>query len=349
MNGYVAEVAGAPCPTLVLEVDGIADAEHVLRPLLTEVRRRLVRQGHADVLKIALVSASRHPLFDLDYRFVQCLPQAVDAFDFRGSCGHSILATVLVAGELRLVPRLAPGDRVRLRVLNNGDHIVCEVDGSRRLSGDFTLHFVQPQGTRLSRLLMTGRPVDVVSTPAGTYGVSLASLGNPYVFVDARDLGIGSQAELFGAGAAVFDEMQQIRRAAATLLGMPADSVFPKVAAIASYQSGRLAVRSISVPTWHPTLALTGTICLAAAASRPGTVAARFLDGRPGGTTRVEIDTAGGSTAALVDVEREPADALLQWVSVSRKQARLLSGPLDLDTVRPSAARAGAEPLPLTA
>lgn len=348
MIGYLAEATGAPCPTLVLEVEGIADEEHLLRPALTEVRRRLVRQGHADVLKIALVSASTHPLFDLDYRFVQCLPHAVDAFDFGGSCGHSILATVLVAGELRLVPRLAPGDRVRLRVLNNGDHIVCEADESRRLSGDFTLHFVQQAGSRLSRLLMTGRPVDRVTTASATYEVSLVSLGNPYVFVDARDLGIGSQSELFTAGADVFEELQQIRQAAAAMLGMAATSVFPKVAAVASYAPGRLSARAISVPGWHPTLALTGTTCLAAAASSPGTVPARVLGGPADGSPRVEIDTSGGSTVAVVKVERRRLEAFLQWVSVSGKQARLLSGPLVRDPLRTGPAEAAAAHLPLT-
>ncbi|MEV8021311.1 PrpF domain-containing protein [Streptomyces sp. NPDC086554] len=334
---------------MVLEVDEAANVEHELRPLLTEARRWLVRNGHRDVLKVALVSASPHPLFDLDYRFVQCLPEALDAFDFRGSCGHSILATVLVASDLRLVPRLAPGDRVRLRILNNGDHIVCEADETRRLGGDFTLHFVQQEGTRLSRLLMTGQPVVKLSTPSGIYEVSLASLGNPYVFVDARDLGIAKQAELFAAGAEVFDELQQIRRAAAEFLGMPATGVFPKVAAVTSHRQGRLAARSISVPTWHPTLALTGAVCLAATASCPGTIPARLLAGHADGTMRVEIDTAGGSTAALVKVEQEPAGALLQWVSVSRKQARLLSGPLDLSTLCSHAAHASAAAhLPLT-
>ncbi|MER5749045.1 PrpF domain-containing protein [Streptomyces sp. NPDC002088] len=348
MIGHLAKASGAPCPTLVLETDGIADTEQLLRPLLTEIRRRLVRGGHADVLKIALISASPHPLFDLDYRFVQCLPDALDSFDFGGSCGHSILTSVLVAGQLRLVTRLAPGDRVRLRVLNNGDHVVCEVDESRRNSGDFTLHFVQQPGTRLSRLLMTGRPVDRVSTDSGTYEVSLASLGNPYVFVDARDLGIGTQAELFAAEADVFDEIQRIRLAAAALLGMPADSVFPKVAAIASYAPDRLSARAISVPTWHPTLALTGTTCLAAAAITRDTVPARFLSRWADGSARIEIDTAGGSTVAVAKVDGRSSEPVLQWVSVSRKQARLLSGPIGFDSAYTHTAAARSAHLPLT-
>ncbi|MFF7359457.1 PrpF domain-containing protein [Streptomyces sp. NPDC008125] len=327
MIGYLAEASGAPCPTLVLDAEGLPRADHLLRPLLTEVRRQLVRDGHQNTLKIALISASPHPLFDLDYRFVQCLPESLDAVDFHGSCGHSIVASVLVAGARRLVARPAPGDRVRLRVLNNGDHIVCEVDESRRGSGSFTLHLVQQPGTALSSVLMTGRPLDRVTAAGAEYDVSLVSLGNPYVFVDAQDLGLHTRAALFGAGREVFEEMQGIRRAASAMLEMDPAGVFPKVAAVGSYEQNRLSARAISVPSWHPTLALTGTTCLATAATVPGTVPGRLHRGTAQDSARIEIDTAGGRAVAEVRSDHQQPEALLQWVSVRRKQARLLSGP----------------------
>ncbi|WP_369173658.1 PrpF domain-containing protein [Streptomyces sp. R28] len=329
MIGQLAQAPGAPCPTLVLDADGLPLTEQLIRPLLARARRHLVDAGHEDVLKIALISRSAHPLFDLDYLFVQCLPESPDAFDFRGSCGHSILCSVLVAGARRLVAQPAPGDRVRLRVLNNGDHAVCEVDEARRGSCDFTLHFVQQPGTTLDRTLMTGRPLDRVTTARSAYDVSLVSLGNPYVFVDARDLGLHTQAALFGAGDDVFEEIQEIRRAASAVLGTDPSSVFPKIALVGSYDRARLSARAISVPSWHPTLALTGITCLATATTVRGTVPARLLGGAAEEITRVGIETAGGSTVAEVRSDhRQPGKPLLQWVSVSGKRAGLLSGPL---------------------
>ncbi|WP_051829843.1 MULTISPECIES: PrpF domain-containing protein [Streptomyces] len=330
MIAYISQADGAPCPTLVLDAADLPAAEPELRAVLTEAREWLVETGHADVLKIAIVAQSPHPLFDLDYRFVQCLPDRLDAFDFQGSCGHSILASLVVANARRWLPRPAPGDRVRLRILNNGDQIVCEVDESRRHGGSFTMYFVQPPGKSTSRVLMTGRPVDRLTTPAGAYEASLVSLGNPYVFVDAKELGIGSQRELFEAGDEVFDEMLRIRRSASALLGLPDTSVFPKIAMVAAYSPGLLSARAISVPRWHPTLALTGITCLAAAATAAGTVPARLYEETGGRPPQVEIATPGGRASATSRVEESTQGTVLQWVSVSRKQAQIRSGPLEI-------------------
>ncbi|MER5968929.1 PrpF domain-containing protein [Streptomyces sp. NPDC002055] len=359
--GQLAQAVGAPCPTLVLEAAGLPATDAALRPLLTEVRGRLAAAGAGHVLKIALLAPSPHPLFDLDYRFVQCLPGGPDEFDFLGSCGHSILASVLVAARRGLLPGLAPGDRIRLRVLNNGDHVVCEVDASARRDAAFTLHFLQQPDTPLRRLLLTGLPVDRLPVDTGVQDASLVSLGNPYVFVDARDLGLRTREELFHAGDEIFERMGRIRTAATDLLRWPSGSVFPKIAAVGVYEPGLLSARAISVPRWHPTLALTGITCLAAAACLEGTLPellqreAAGGAGPPGPAAQqgtagrsVRIDTPGGAARAAVHLADTPGGPVLQWVSVGRKHVRLESDPLDL-TFRDISVAEEAEPcLPLT-
>ncbi|WP_018683711.1 PrpF domain-containing protein [Actinokineospora enzanensis] len=322
MIAHIAEAVGAPTPTVVLDAETLPESEERLRPVLTEIRRELIARGQGQVLKFALVRPSEHPLFDLDYRFVQALPGGPDRFDFLGSCGHSILSSVLVAAEINWLPRLAPGSRVRVRVLNNGDHVVCEVDEARHGGGSFTVHFLQGPNAALSRLLVTGAAADSLPTPAGVTEVSIVDVGNPYVFVAATELGLRSREELFDAGEDVFARLAGIRAAAATHLGRPAGSVFPKIAAVGGYQPGRLAARAISVPHWHPTLALTGATCLAAAAAIPGTVPFRLL--RRGGD--FAIDTPGGTTSVSASVDR----STLQWVSVRGKRAHL-HGPIRID------------------
>ncbi len=330
MIAFIAEAEEAPCPTLVLDAGELPPDEAALRPLLTGVREWLIETGNADILKIALVSPSPHPLFDLDYRFVQCLPVRPDAFDFKGSCGHSILACMLVADIRRWVSPLAPGNLVRLRVLNNGDQIVCEVDESRRHGGSFTMHFVRPAGEEANGILLTGNPVDRVRTSCGPYEVSLVRFGNPYVFVDAKDLGIGSRAELFAAGDDVFEELLRIRRAASALLGSDPASVFPKIAAVGGHTAGTLSARAITVPGWHPNLALTGITCLTAAATAPGTVPARLYDTAGDERPEVGIVTPGSSVTAIGQLEPSPSGPALRWVSVGRKRVRIRSGPLEI-------------------
>lgn len=333
MIGYIARAVGAPTATLVLDRRRLPQDTERLHPALTRVREWLAGQGRGDILKFALVAPSEHPMFDLDYRFVQGLATGVDRFDFQGSCGHSILASVIAAEAQGWLPRLAPGGRVRVRVVNNGDHVVCEVDEARRRSGSFTVHFLKDTGLPLQSLLLTGHTSDALLTSTGVREGSLVSLGNPYVFVDAAELGMASAQELFGAGDDFYDRLLDIRAAAAEVVGSPPDSVFPKIAAVGCYTPGRLAVRAVSVPKWHPSIALTGVTCLAAAAAIPGTVPERLARraGLPRGA--VEIDTPGGATAAAASVTG-PGDAsdTLHWVSVSRKLV-LLDGPVNITSL----------------
>jgi 2-methylaconitate cis-trans-isomerase PrpF len=278
------------------------------------------------ISKYALIKPSPHPMFDLDYRFVQMVPgEDGPFFDFWGSCGHSILASITVASRWGWLHGSSPGMRSRVRVLNNQDTLVCETDEANRRCVSYTAHFVQPPNTRLHSLLLTGELTTNLETPLGEVEASLVSAGNPYVFVDARAaLGFGSSAELFSAGQGAFDALQSIRRAASRRLGWDPGGVFPKIAAIGAYDAGRLAVRAISVPSWHPTLALTGVVCLGAAASIGGTVVARLAREAGCEASSLEIETAGGRTRVACATTGTGLDDLVDYMSVSNKRVSFI-------------------------
>ncbi|KOG90796.1 hypothetical protein ADK38_06735, partial [Streptomyces varsoviensis] len=168
MIGHIVYAHGSPCPTLVLDARRLPRADAPLLDRLASARQWLDDAGAGHVLKIALVEPCEHPLFDLDYRFVQALPLGPTAFDLRGSCGHSILASIVACAESGSLPRLTPGMRVRVMVRNNGDHIVCEIAEAGRESALFDIHFVQPAPKPLSELLLTGAAtttLDVAGEP----------------------------------------------------------------------------------------------------------------------------------------------------------------------------------------
>lgn len=324
MIAHIAYADGSPCPTLVLDASLLPRAEDELCAALGAARGALVAAGEAHVLKIALISRARHPLFDLDYRFVQCLPAQPDRFDLRGSCGHSILSSIMVASQLGWLPRLAPDTRVRVHVVNNGDHVVCEVDEAARGTGTFTVHFLPTPAARLGDLLLTTEPVVELESAGNRYPVSLVSVGNPYVFVDAADLGVRTQDALFADDPQLFETLTALRATAARRLGYPQEGVFPKIAAVGRFQPGRLAVRAISVPSWHPTLAVTGAVCLGVATTIAGTIPyelGRLADCAPG---ELQIDTPGGQTAVAAEVSGTGGDDRLLWTSVTRKRAHLV-------------------------
>ena len=320
MIGYFAYAYGAPCPTIVLDARLLPEDDAELLAELTKVRRHLSTSGAAHVLKIALVRPAEHPLYDLDYRFVQALPQAPDAFDLKGSCGHSILASALAAERSGMLPRLNVGDRVRVNVLNNGDTVVCELDRVDREEHEFTVSFVWSDAPLLSGMQLTGEPSSKLEADGVPREVSLFSAGNPYVFLDARELGIADSDALFAAGDELFDTMVGVRRAAAQRLGWSPAGAFPKVAAVLPTGPGQLAFRAVSVPSWHPTIALTGAACLAAAIRTPGTIPWRVAQESGPMDGAVEISTPGALiavTAAVQDTAGEPA---LRWAAVGRKR-----------------------------
>jgi 2-methylaconitate cis-trans-isomerase PrpF len=294
----------------------------------------LAEHGLAAITKVALVSASEHPLFDLDYRFVQVIPDTPPRFDFRGSCGHSVLSSVVVASRLGWVDRLAPGHRVRVRVVNNGDHVVCEVDECVRDRTTFTAHFLNHPVARLGDLLPFGEPTTDLLYEEGAIRASAVSVGNPYLFVSGLDLGVRTPEELFTADQRLFDRMSRIRRAAAERYGFGVDGAFPKIAAVLPDDGGGLAVRAISVPSWHPTLALTGAVCLGAARQIRGTISFQLAGGEAGCDAPLRIRTAGGGTVAMAAVSGHDQDAELSWVSVPEKNVSF-TGAVSIDSFAP--------------
>ena len=329
MNVALAKAHGAPCPTAVLDGRDFPESDPQLLHALADLRAELAGQGSGDVLKNAIVRPSRHPLFDLDYRFVQSLPQSHDSFDLRGSCGHSILAAVEAAARTGMIQPLVSGCRVRVNVLNNGDNVVCETEETSDGGTRFTAHFLCSPPLELPELLMTGEPVTYVGFDGRSVPVSLVSMGNPYAFVDASHFGVDGPDALFGNAPGLFDALTRLRIAVCESQGWDTFGAFPKIAALLPQEGGGLYVRAVSVPAWHPTVALTGAICLGAAAGIAGTVpwslagqsaslagkAAQDPDGllqvrTPGGCVRVAAHSAHGT-----DGQRR-----LAWVSVAEKQ-----------------------------
>lgn len=318
MIGHVTYADGAPCPTLVLDARSLPRDEPALLAALAEARWQLNRAGQGHVLKIALIEPSAQPSFDLDYRFIQALPDSLDHFDVRGSCGHSMLGAAMVSPAFQMAPHLARGQWTRVNVLNNGDRVICEAEEVSDGIADFTVRFQYIPPKVMDSLLLAGQPRTALDIDGGVT-VSLVSTGNPYVFVDAATVGAPTVAGLFAAGPELLDRLVRIRKAAATFLGWPAEGAFPKVAAVLPDESGGIAVRAVSVPSWHPTLALTGSVCLAAASRIVGTIP--WLASRAAGAdAAASVRTPGGQWPVSVTAAMHSGITHLAEVSIGRRR-----------------------------
>ena len=138
---------------------------------------------------------------------------------------------------------------------------------------------------------------------------------------------------MFTAGEDVWQVLQHIRQAAIQHLGWNPRSIFPKIAMVGAFDLGRLAVRAISVPTWHPTLAMTGAICLGAAATIQHSIPARLVEQSIAGHSAEQADinhhfqlqTPDGLVAVTCTTTGTGLDDTILYMSVSNKLARLLA------------------------
>lgn len=334
MLTHVAYAKGSPSATLVIAADELPGDQDALTEALGDAMRWLDSRSQRSITKIALIGLSRHPLFDLDYRFVQVLPDSPVRFDFQGSCGHSVLSSAVVASQLGWLPKLAPGDRVRVHVVNNGDHVVCEVDESVRDRSTFTVHFLHHPESPLRSLLLFDEPVVEFPFEGTSVRISGVSASNPYVFVPAEDLGAHTAEELFADAPELYARMESLRGQVARELGFPVTGAFPKIAALLADGPGRLTARAISVPSWHPTLALTGAVCLGAAGKIAGTVP-HALAGEPEHPhAPLAIRTPGGTTHAHAAVSGNRLDDHLSWVSVPDKDVAF-TGSVVIEALQP--------------
>ncbi|WP_042167947.1 PrpF domain-containing protein [Paenibacillus gorillae] len=326
MQTYLAHAEGSVSSSIIIDGTELPASPEAIIPILKDISDNLddEERPYGLISKYVVLRPSKHPMYDLNYLFFQLVPGNPVTFDYSGSCGHSILAAIQVAMKWGWLPSASPGLRVRVYVENVGDSLVCEVDHAVRSGMNCTAHFIVDGETPLSSLLPSGALTDQLATEYGDYEVSLASSGNPYVFVNAAELGIHSEQALFEAGEDTLVRLHAIRRSAAQLLGWNPDGVFPKVAAIASYEPGVIAFRGVSIPSWHPTIALTGAACIGAAAAIEGTIVHRLIGDTLAAGYRLRVNTKGGSTYISTATTGGKLSDHLLYSSISEKNVRLL-------------------------
>lgn len=328
MIGHLCRTAEKNEPTLVLDRRALPDDRRELLSTLLVARDWLADHHGADITTIAMIEPSADPHADLDYQFAQYLPGTPPRFSLRGSCGHSILSSVAVAQRLAWLPRLDTASRPRVNVLNTGDRVECEVDGTSRTL-TFAMEFAYQPPRRLRELLPTGSPCEELDGVP----VSLVSAGNPYVFVDAAGLGLDDQEALFADDAAVRRRLTGIRRAAARRLGRPEGGVFPKVAAVGQYQYRRLAVLALPAPGRSAPLPPADAITVAAAAVIDGTIPQGLAQRGWSRLDELVVDTPGGTSVVRLTVSGNTTDDTLTRASVRRGTVRY-DGPVFLEPLR---------------
>ena len=288
--------------------------------------------------KVAIIQRSERPDADVDYTFAQVSVDK-PLVSYKGNCGNISSGVGPFAIEKGLVNVQDGTTSVRIFNTNTEKVIIADVQtpgGEVNYEGDFAiagvpgtaapirLKFVSPAGTLGKGLLPTGSAVDTLDVPGfGPVEVSIIDAANPLVFARAKDLGLTGRElpDEINADADKLDLLEKVRGLTAVKLGLIEDYTrsawdtpgIPKMTFVAEaddYTAGDgreirkeeidLLSRMMSMQKAHPSYAMTGAMCTAAAAVVPGSIVQQVLS--PGTDTQfIRIGHAGGILECGVD------------------------------------------------
>lgn len=248
--------------------------------------------GNAVTTKVAMLSLSEDPAADIDYFFAQVAVEE-KLVDFGPTCGNILVGVGPAAIEMGLIQPNSDVTTVRIRAVNTGALVEAEVqtpggqvsyvgdvaiDGVPGSSAPVALNFMEVVGSRTGALFPSGNPKDTING----IDVSCVDVAMPMMIARAADLGVSGHEsqDALDANPELFKRIEALRLEAGQLMGFGdvTKSVVPKVGLIAEPKDGgHFAARYFMPWTAHPTLAVTGSQCLAACALAPGTVAAGLI------------------------------------------------------------------------
>ena len=326
--------------------------------------RQINGLGGADPLtsKVAIIARSARPDADVDYTFGYVgIDKAV--VDYDGNCGNISQGVGPFAVDEGLVPVNEPITKVRIFNTNTKKVIEAAVpvrDGKALTEGDFVvngvpgtgakivLNFVNSGGSKTGKLLPTGNVVDTMALQDGRrIRVSLVDAANPAVFVQAAEIGFTGK-ELpkdTGANPKILEIMEEIRVKAALMMKIApspdkVSPAVPKVAFVAPPQeyvtsTGKtiraadcdLLARTKALAVMHKAYAVTGGICVGAAALIEGTVVNEVVgpQAKTGGVVRVGHPS--GVSDFVITVTRKPSGEFeLTQSGVAGTSRRIMDG-----------------------
>ena len=303
-------------------------------------------------------------------RLVSTLAQLasdIAAIDWSVNCGNMSSALQLWGLDTGFLAAPATGPcEEEIRNTNTGvlttSRMVREADGRFAVAEipgvdgafpavDLFLH--DPVGSKTGRLLPTGRAIDEI----GGHAVSCVDVAVPMVIAEAAGFGKTARepmAELVADGAfmeafrAVWIEAglrMGLKRRDGTLMTageIARSETVPKACIVGPPgEGGNVAVRYFTPQTGHPSMAVSGGCCLAAAALVPGSVANRVARGltlpRPGfADHEIGIENPAGILEATVVARMEAGGLAVSSAAYRRSTQILVRGHVPLYRASPA-------------
>ncbi len=318
---------------------------------LSEVLVRVIGSGHplnidgigggaSVTTKVAMLSPSDDDWADIDYFFAQVsvLDKSVD---YKPTCGNILSGVGPAAIEMGLLQARGDTTTVRIRAVNTnarvealvqtpGGHVEyagdAQIDGVPGTAAPIMLTFMDVQGSATGSLLPTGAVRDIIDDVE----VTCMDVAMPTVIARADAFGLSGHetADDLNKNEAFMKKMLAIRMKAGTLMGLGdvSESVEPKFCLIAAPKNGgNIAARDFTPWTCHPSIAVTGSQCLAACLLHPGTVADGLAALLPQQSpASITIEHPSGIISLVINYHAKGKDFTVESAEVLRT-ARLLA------------------------
>jgi 4-oxalomesaconate tautomerase len=320
---------GADLPADPAERDDL-----LLRVMGSPDRRQIdgIGGGHPLTSKVAVVTPSPDLGADVDYLFLQVVPERAIVTDAQ-TCGNLLAGVGPFAIERGLVPVAGETTGVRIRIMNPTVSLAearVQTPGGRvRYDGDAGMAGTPFPAAPIeiafpgddTPVFPTGRLVDRFASVE----VTCVNAGMPVVLVRAADVGLeGTEPpEALEANDALRSTVEAVRLEAGPAMGLGdvRDTTVPKISIVSAPRDGGTVTTRTFIPhRVHTAIGVLGAVSVAAAVLVPGTVA----DAATGPLVRIEHPT--GSFDVSVEVEGTGAATRIRRSAVVRTARKLFDG-----------------------
>jgi 2-methylaconitate cis-trans-isomerase PrpF len=288
-----------------------------------------------------MLSKSDDDWADVDYFFAQVSVEK-QLVDYKPTCGNMLTAVGPAAIEMGLVPVMDSVTEIKIRAVNTGAKIIAQVqtpdnhvsyfgdtkiDGVPGTSAPIELLFLEVAGSSTGHLFPTGSPVNLIQG----IEVTCMDVAMPMVIARASDFGLsGTETrEELDANKEFFKRMESIRIEAGQLMGMGdvSQSVTPKFGLLSPVnQANHIGCRYFMPWETHPTVAVTGSQCLASCALAKGTVADGLMQTDGMSPALVSLHHPMGTMDVLIDYSTDGDNYVNKSAGLVRTARKIAGG-----------------------
>lgn len=299
--------------------------------------------GNAVTTKVAMLSISDDRWADIDFLFAQ-IGGEDSLVDFKPTCGNILAGVGPAAIEMGLMNISGPVTEVKIRAVNTGARIIARIqtpnqrvtyDGLASIDGipgqaaPIELNFMDVAGSSTGALLPTGHLRDRLDG----IEVTCLDVAMPMVIARATDFGLTgneSQKQL-DQNKAFFARMENIRLKAGAIMGLGdcRKSVTPKFGLLApTRQTGHIIARYFMPWATHPSMAVTGSQCMASCALMPGTIGDGMMPRPEGSPATITLHHPMGVIEVVIDYQIRAGDFIHNSAGLVRTARKLAAGEL---------------------